>query len=105
MEQLEYKILLEKYFDGTSSIEEEKNLKSFLRTYIGKNTEFIEAKVMLTALNHDSNEIIEIDFNSIAKEKPTLKIKRVYGFISAVAASLIIGISLTFLLNTSNYTP
>ncbi|MDA3891146.1 MAG: hypothetical protein PF517_05720 [Salinivirgaceae bacterium] len=101
MEQLEYKILLEKYFEGTSSIDEEQNLKSFLTTYTGNDADFAEAKIMLTALNYDSSETIEFDFNLIAKDKPT-KIKQIYGIISGVAASLIIGISLTFILKTHN---
>jgi len=102
MEQLEYKILLEKYFEGETSVEEENKLKLFLSSYQGKDADLVDGKKVFEILLEARNETVDIDFESVISKKPTLKLKRVYGVLSGIAASLIIGLSITFLLKTNN---
>ena len=102
MEQLENKILLDKYFDGNTSTEEEKKLKLYLDSYSGKDADLLEAKQIFEILHEDGDETINIDFESIIHQKPNIKLKWVYGVLSGIAASFIIGLSLTFLLKTNN---
>lgn len=100
MELHKYKNILEKYYEGLTSIEEELRLQSFLEKYTGDDAELIEAKMILGALNSEAGETVDIDFNSIVKTKPTAA-KRIFAIVSSVAAGLIIALSLTFLLNTN----
>lgn len=104
MELQKFKNILEKYYEGTSLIEEEKQLKSFLDQYSGDDADLNEAKIFFGIINNDSTESVEIDFNNITNTKSVKKIKKLYAVISGIAASLIIAFSLMFLLNT-NKTP
>ncbi len=102
MELLEYKILLEKYFDGNTSTVEENQLKQSLQNYTGSDTELMEAKQMFQLLHDESEVKLDIDFNLIIKQKSNFKIRHLTGFVSAVAAGLVIVFSLMFLLKTHN---
>ncbi len=102
MELLEYKILLEKYFEGSSSLGEEKELKNFLQSYNGNDIELNDAKQLFGVLSEEKAQATVIELNKIIDQKPTLKIKRFYSLVSGIAASLIIGLSLLFLLKTNN---
>lgn len=104
MELLEYKILLEKYFEGSSSLEEDQDLKTFLQKYTGDDTDLLEAKSIFKVMKEEKSETVNIDFDSIISQKSTLNLKRIYGLISAIAASLVIGLVLMFLLK-NNSTP
>lgn len=102
MELQKFKDILEKYYEGLSSLNEEKELKLFLKHYNGDDADLNEAKVFFGLLDDSVYETVDIDFKDITNSKPKSNTKRIYLVLSSVAASLIIGISLTFLLNTNN---
>lgn len=102
MELLKYKILLEKYFEGSSSLDEEKTLKLFLQSYHGDDIDLNEGKQILSAFDEEKAHTIDIDFETLINKNPTRKIKQIYVVVSGIAASLIIGFSLLFLLQTNN---
>lgn len=99
-------ILLEKYFNGESSVKEEETLKTFFQTYTEVPEELLPLKSQFEALNTLSSEKLDESFdNKILEaivEKPshiavkstnrkTRLIKHPLSFgISAVAASLLL---------------
>lgn len=101
MELLEYKILLEKYYEGTSSIEEEKELSVFLQSYRGDDVEFRQASLLFDTLNKDNRQTVNIDFDLLVSKGPNFALARFYKVVGGIAASLVIGLSLLFLLNTN----
>lgn len=102
MELLKYKILLDKYFEGSLSTDEEKMLKYFLQSYNGDDVDLNEAKQIFSVLKKESRQTIDIDFESLINKKSNFKNRLIYGVISGIAASLVIGLSLVFLLKTDN---
>jgi len=102
MEQLEYKILLEKYYEAETSLDEEKKLHKYLESYNGDDVDLLEGKHMFGAYFDERTHTVNIDFNDVIKKVPTKKVKLLYGFIYSVAASLLIGLFITVLLNNQN---
>ncbi len=102
MELVEIKVLLEKYYEATTSLDEEKTLRRFLKDYHGNDSQLVEAKQMFLFFGKESEDAVTIDFESVINKETSSKTRRLYGFASAIAASLIIGLSLLFLLKTSN---
>lgn len=107
MELLKYKILLEKYFEGNTSLEEEKELSHFFSSYEGRDDKFVEAKVLFAEHAISKEESFNLNFDAFMEEaqsapKKPSKMRRLYVASSAIAASLILVVSLLVTFTTNN---
>lgn len=101
MEPFEVNYLLEKYYEGQSSLAEEKQLRSYLENYQGNNTELLEAKMVFGIFDNASQETVAIDFETVTGEKPAGILRKIYFRIGAVAAAAVIVGLMILTLNTS----
>lgn len=92
----EIKIILEKYYSGTSSLEEERKLKIFFQS----NRLHPEAKIFNFTQSENSfsidNEVIWEKINSIQTKRKRV-IRQIY-LVSSIAASMLIILTLGFFL-------
>lgn len=102
MELQKYKSILNKYYEGCSTIAEEQQLKHFLETYTGNDSDLTEAKVFFGFVSIESNETVNIDFETIIQAKPKTRVRKIYAYTTAVAASIIIALLFTVLMNTNS---
>ncbi len=100
MELSIYKKLIEKYYQGQTSIEEEGTLKSYLKAYTGDNEEILEAKILLETVGKEGEETFNLSFDELMSKKKVITFSKVRVRLAAVAAVLVIVLSLTFLLKS-----
>lgn len=100
MEQSNIKILIEKYFDGETSLAEEQQIASYLRKHDNLPEEWQALKIMMGAAEdiRKTHTPIETPLKQSKKSHPVW----LNGFISgAIAASIAIGIVLFWTLGSS----
>jgi hypothetical protein len=100
MELFKVNNLLEKYYEGQSSKHEEAQLRSFFKGYQGNDTNLLEAKMLFSVFTEASEENVAIDFETIAGKKPAGMVQKVYFRMSALAAAVVIGFAVVFMLTS-----
>jgi hypothetical protein len=84
------KLLLEKYYEGQTSKQEDSQLRNLLKFYVGSDADLLEAQSMFSLYDNEANETVNIDFDKLIGKNKTHKVRKVYfGLASAVAASLV----------------
>jgi len=100
MDLQQIKQLIAKYYEAETSHDEETQLKEWLKSYTGNDSELLEAKKLFGFYADEAHEEVDISFESIITEKTTIKFRPIVAWISSVAAVLLIAFSLTFLTRT-----
>ena len=96
------KNILEKYYNGESTITDEQELQAFLTNYEGNDEELQVAKHLFESLNEDAQETVGIDFDSIVRQKRMIKFKKpVYNYVASIAAVLVMALVIGVLVTTS----
>ncbi|PKP09339.1 MAG: hypothetical protein CVU09_11720 [Bacteroidetes bacterium HGW-Bacteroidetes-4] len=84
------KQLLEKYYEGQTSKQEDRQLRNLLKLYVGSDAELLEAQSMFSLYDDEAKETVNIDFDKLIEQHKSHKVRKVYfGLTTAVAASLI----------------
>lgn len=100
MELIEANELLERYYDGETSQEQELALREFLAEYKGSEPALIQARQMFIAFSRTQKETSNLEFERITKPKRIL-INRWVQWSGALAAAILIPIVLTVWLRTN----
>lgn len=96
------KQLLEKYYNGETSVQDEKKLQDFLLVYCGTDEDLQMAKYLFESLASESQEKVALDFETIIQQKPVIKFaKPVYNVWLAVAAVLLVAFVIGVLVKTT----
>ncbi len=85
-------MLLDKYFEGNTTLAEEKQIKKFFKNNTELPEKLTEIKTMFEFFQNEYEKQSELDLNLIVQKTNTKKtnIKRLYYRISGIAASIIL---------------
>ena len=93
MEFKELEILLERYFDGKTTLAEEQQIKEFFKNSAELPQKMKETKAMFEFFQNEKEKQADFEFSPI-KRKDKAKIRKLYYQVSAIAASILILISI-----------
>jgi len=96
MEFKDLELLLDKYFEGNSTLEEEKQIREFFRTNSDLPEKLVETKAMFEFFQNESVKQTELQLIQIAnwKSVKSTNKRKIYYLISGIAASLLLLISI-----------
>jgi hypothetical protein len=94
------KELLERYYEGETSRNEELELRSFLAGYKGDDLDLMQAKQMFNAFSEVSSQASDLQFEQI-NQTPKQKLMRWVQWSGAVAAALMVPVILTVWLKSA----
>ena len=94
MEYKELEILLDKYFEGNTSLKEEQEIKDFFKNNSELPENLIETKAMFLFFQSEKEEQTELEFVPTARRKPKKNLRKIYYQVSGIAASIILLISI-----------
>jgi len=96
MEFKDFELLLDKYFEGNSTLEEEKQIREFFRTNSDLPEKLVETKAMFEFFQNESEKQTELPLIQIAnwKSVKSANKRKIYYLISGIAASLLLLISI-----------
>lgn len=99
------KNILEKYYNGESSVQQERDLKIFLKKYKGNDDELVLAQHLFSTLNDEAEETIALDFDTIVGSNKVLKFKKpLYNYLASAAAVFLLAFAIAALIKTSQQT-
>jgi len=92
MEFKDLQILLDKYFDGESTLEEEMQIKRFFKEQSNLPDELKRTKAMFDFFQKESSNKLEKELNFIKETQKTkpAKIQRIVYLITSIAASILL---------------
>lgn len=99
MERFDAKTILEKYYEGLTSKQEDKSLHDFLSSYEGADEELLEAKELFAFFREESEETLALDFTTITGEQPNRKVRKLYLWGTSVAAAAVLILSFILVFN------
>jgi hypothetical protein len=94
------KELLERYYEGETTRNEELELRSFLAGYNGDDSSLVQAKQMFNAFSEASIQASDLQFEQI-NQSPKERMMRWVQWSGAVAAAFLVPIILTFWLKSA----
>lgn len=97
MEPLNYSELLDNYYEGFTSLAEEKKLMTYLKQYNGNNPELLEAKILFSAIETEKDETLDLDFDRIIATKQPSNIRKMLIYVGSLAAAAAIIFSVFFM--------
>jgi len=90
MGPMNYKKLVEDYFEGLTSLDEEKILKDYLQNYHGNDPDLLEAQTIFKDFRQERDEPLNISFESISSDQPKTRIRRLWMYSGSVAAAAVL---------------
>ncbi len=100
MERSDIKQLLEKYYGGQTSKQEDLQLRTLLKLYVGSDADLLEAQAMFSMFDEEANETVNIDFDTLIGHNKTQKVRKVYFGLATAAAASLIAFAMLFMLST-----
>ena len=104
MEFKDLQILLDKYFDGESTLEEDMQIKRFFRENSNLPDELKRTRAMFDFFQKESSNKLEKELNFIKETQKTkpAKIQRIVYLITSIAASILLFFSVLTYMNKTN---
>ena len=84
------KILLDKYFEGDTTLEEEQQIREFFRKNSDFSSKLVEIKEMFEFFNNESEKQLELEFIPNEKKKSKKNLRMIYYLISGIAATILL---------------
>lgn len=96
MEFKNLEILLDKYFEGNTTLDEEQQIREFFRKNADLPEKLMETKAMFEFFQKESEKQVEFQFAPTLTKKSTKNttIRKVYYLVSGIAAAIVLLISI-----------
>ncbi len=92
MKPSDLKQLMNRYYTGESTAEEEKLLKDLLRDYKGLDADLQELKMFFEGLQFEQELTVDIDFDQLIQTQGKTKVRKLYTALVSVAAAVLLAV-------------